>query len=265
MIVKTDTVKTDKFEMDYVRFGEGERTAVILPGLSMKNISGMAQSVASAYKCFADGYTTYLFDRRTLCPEVYTIYDMANDTAEAFDALGIKDAYVFGVSQGGMIAQVAAIERPDLVKKLALASTVARFTGNDKDTILRWTDLAEKRELEELGRDFVNSLYTEDFVKQFGGFISKLLTDVNEDELKRFIILAKGIDGFDVYDKLEKIKAPVLVLGADKDLVFSVNSFVELAEKANAELYIYKAYGHAVFDEAPDFKERVLEFFNLEE
>ena len=50
---------------------------------------------------------------------------MALDIAAAMDTLGIKNADIFGVSQGGMIAQYLAIDRPDLVNKLVLAVTLS--------------------------------------------------------------------------------------------------------------------------------------------
>ena len=38
----------------------------------------------------------------------------------------------------------------------------------------------------------------------------------------------------------------------------------ELAEKLNCKLYMYpeEKYGHNVCDEAPDFKQRVMDFFH---
>jgi pimeloyl-ACP methyl ester carboxylesterase len=53
----------------------------------------------------------------------YTVPMLAADTAGLLDELGVKQAYVFGHSLGGFIAQELAVTRPDLVSKLILAST----------------------------------------------------------------------------------------------------------------------------------------------
>ena len=50
MSVQIETVKTDSFSMDYFRFGQGENTLVILPGLSVQSVMGFADSVVDAYQ-----------------------------------------------------------------------------------------------------------------------------------------------------------------------------------------------------------------------
>ena len=55
--------------------------------------------------------------RRRLRSE-YLLSDMANDAVGLLDALGIASAHVVGMSMGGMIAQMIAIEHPDRVRSL---------------------------------------------------------------------------------------------------------------------------------------------------
>ena len=50
----------------------------------------------------------------------YHLDDMADDAAGLIRALGVESAHVFGVSMGGMIAQVAAYRRPERVRSLAM-------------------------------------------------------------------------------------------------------------------------------------------------
>ncbi len=53
----------------------------------------------------------------------YSTAMLAQDAAGLLDGLGITGAYVMGHSLGGFIAQELALARPELVSKLALAST----------------------------------------------------------------------------------------------------------------------------------------------
>lgn len=262
MNVKTEFVNTEKFKMKYFTFGNGAKTAVIIPGLSMKGVSEAAEGVAPKYKAMANEYTVYFFDRRLDCGEGYTIEDMADDTIAALDILGVKNAYVFGVSQGGMIAQYIALKRHDLVKKLVLGSTTSRITDKNNGVIENWIRLAEERNLDELLDKFVSSVYSKEFSEKYGAFIKQMLIETSDIELDRFIIYAKACRGFDVFDELDKIACPVFVIGVRNDQIFGVETSVEIAEKTNAKLYIYENYGHAVYDEAPDALERIMCFFD---
>jgi pimeloyl-ACP methyl ester carboxylesterase len=53
----------------------------------------------------------------------YTLGDMADDLGGLIEYLGTAPAHVVGVSQGGMIAQVLAYQRPELVRSLGLIMT----------------------------------------------------------------------------------------------------------------------------------------------
>lgn len=48
----------------------------------------------------------------------YTLSDMAADTVGLMDGLGLDGAHICGLSMGGMIAQVMALEHPDRVRSL---------------------------------------------------------------------------------------------------------------------------------------------------
>src|SRR3954454_11533267 len=49
---------------------------------------------------------------------VYTLEDMADDTAGLLDALNLDSAHVVGASMGGMVAQTLAIRHPQRVRSL---------------------------------------------------------------------------------------------------------------------------------------------------
>ena len=87
---------------------------------------------------------------------------------------------------------------------------------------------------------------------------------VTAEDLKRFVILAKGAENFDITDDLEKIICPVLLLGSADDRVLGAYASEQIVEILNKrpdfEMYMYDGYGHAAYDTAPDYKERMLRF-----
>ena len=61
----------------------------------------------------------------------YTLDDMADDAIGLFEKLDIETAHVVGHSMGGMIAQLVAIRRPDLVTSLTLLATLPSNTRDE--------------------------------------------------------------------------------------------------------------------------------------
>jgi pimeloyl-ACP methyl ester carboxylesterase len=77
---------------------------------------------------------------RRFRPDQYTLSDMATDTAELIDRLGISPAHVVGASMGGMIAQVLAAERPERVRSLTsiMSTTGSRWHGQPAFSVYRY-------------------------------------------------------------------------------------------------------------------------------
>jgi pimeloyl-ACP methyl ester carboxylesterase len=77
------------------------------------------------------GYRVVQFDNRDVglsthidwASAPYGIDDMADDVIGVLDAVGIDAAHIVGVSAGGMVAQVAALEHPERVRSLTLISS----------------------------------------------------------------------------------------------------------------------------------------------
>ena len=265
MNARIETVKTSRFSMDFFRFGAGEKTLVILPGLSVQSVMGAADAIARAYQSLTDRFTIYVFDRRSDLPETYSIREMARDTVEAMKALGLKKVCLFGASQGGMMALVIAIEFPELVARMVLGSSSAHVREEQYRVIENWIRLAKAGDREGLYLSFGRELYPPAMFEQYREILLAAADTVSEEELARFVILAEGTKGFDVVNELGKIQCPVLAIGVFEDSVLDSDATMEIAEKLDDspsfQLYMYTGYGHAAFDTAPDYRQRILRFF----
>ena len=264
MTAKVDTVNTGTFSMKYLKFGNGPKTFVILPGLSVQSVLGYADAIQAQYANMADDFTIYLFDRREELPENYSIPQMAQDTVTAMKQLGLKDICLFGASQGGMISMEIASQEPDLVQKLILASTCCALGEEENAGIQNWIRLAEAKDAEGLYLSFGELVYPKEvFEPQRQAYIDAAKT-VTEEELERFAVLAGTIIDFNCAEDLKQVKCPVLVLGSRDDNVLGGNACPEitniLSSVTDCELYMYDGYGHAVYDLAPDFLDRIKTF-----
>lgn len=259
-------VKTAVFdggEMDYITFGRGKKAFVILPGLSVHSVMGLSDAVEKAYEVFTEEYTVYLFDNTKTLDEGYTISTLADDTARSMEALGISDADVLGVSMGGMRAIYLSSRHPELVHKLILASTASRVN----DTFLTFGSVllekAEKRDEEGLLGAFADYVYSEKSNALYRDAFIDANRKITEEEYSRLCVLIRACLGYDASEELNGIKCPVLVIGSEGDRVVTAEASKEIASALGCSLYLYdSSYGHAVYDEAPDYKERCLKFLN---
>ena len=254
------TLKLQDMEMDYITFGSGTKSLIIIQGLSTRSIKGMAIPLAFMYQIFAKDYKVYLFDRRKVVEEGITVRDFAADIAKAMDVLGIINANVFGVSQGGMIAQYLAIDRPELVHKLVLAVTISRNNDMVKAVVANWIDLTEKGEFKALVADMAVKMYSEAYIKRYQLFMPLLVVFQKPKDEKRFITLAKACLTCNTYEELDKIQCPVLVMGGKEDKIVTGKASEEMAEKLGCQIYMYEKMGHAIYEEAKDFNQKVYDF-----
>lgn len=264
MEFQTATVKTDGFSMDYIRFGHGQKTFVILPGLSVQSVIPSAGAIVQAYRVLTDDFTVYLFDRRKELPAQYTMQQMADDTFAAMQALGMQEIYLFGASQGGMIAMTIAADHPSFVAKLVLGSTACCVTYAQYKIIDKWIAAAAHGDVESLYLLFGEAIYPPDLFAQYRKALILLSKGVTPEDCRRFMILAGAMRGFDLSDWLQQITCPVLLLGAKDDGVLGAQAAETLKEKLKhnpmLEVHLYDGYGHAAYDTAPDYKNRMLRF-----
>jgi len=126
--------KNGAVEINYETFGEAGAPTVLL-------INGLGSQMTRWPEAFcalltAKGYRAVRFDNRDTGKstwfkpgETYSLSDMAADGMAVLDAIGVKAAHVVGVSMGGMIAQLTAIEHPDRVLSLTSIMSATGAAG----------------------------------------------------------------------------------------------------------------------------------------
>lgn len=258
--VKESKIKIANTQLDYITFGTGKKSLIMIQGLNTRGIKGAGVSLALMYRIFAREYKVYLFDRRPNLWEGITVRDFAKDIALAMDELQIVNADIFGVSQGGMIAQYLAIDRPDLVRKLVLAVTLSKNNDTVKKVINNWIRLTEQNDMKALIEDMAVKMYSEEYLKRYRPMLPLLTLLQKPKDKKRFITLAKSCLTCNAYEELDKIKCPVLVIGGGKDKVVGEGCLEELSDKLKCEMYVYESLGHGAYEEAKDFNQKVLDF-----
>jgi pimeloyl-ACP methyl ester carboxylesterase len=195
------------------------------------------------------------------------------------DALKIEDAILVGHSEGGLIATIIAIQRPEKVRKLVIVtsgSTAPRLGGNRDKAWIRASGQAYDWKLEASSEEN----YVKNF-KQTMLYNPRRLADgvlrANYRQAKRsgnmrlFLDLPHEEADFKAYYSVQdryvfpylgKLKIPTLLIWANNDPTVPVERGLRLMEMMpRAELHVFDKAKHMVMiDRAEEFN-RLLEGF----
>ncbi len=264
MNVVEQKINIDETYMNVIKFGNGNKNLVIIAGVSLCGLEGLGSAIAEQYKAFQDEYTVYVMDRKKELVEGYRVVQMAEDLYRVLRELHINKTYLYGVSQGGMIAQCIAAYHSDIVEKMVVCSSQCRITETEKEIVKTWVELAEKKNVVDINRYFFEKVYSKRFLEKNKELLPELEKQGTESDCERFKVLAAACGTFDIYDDMDKIKCPTFVIGDINDNVLGVEGSYDIADRLKCKSFIYEEYSHAVYDEAEDIQEKILKFFEEE-
>ena len=260
--LREGSVTLEDTTVDYAVFGKGQTPLVILPGLSFRDVKGAGAGLALMYRIFWRDFRVYVLDKKAEIPENCTVKALSEDTAQTMAALGIANAYVFGVSLGGMIAQRLAIDHPQLVRGLVLGVTASRTNETLAHTVGRWIASVRRDAFGEIVSDMLEVMYSASYGKRYGWLFPILARFCMPKNKTRFLRLAKACLTCDTYEELHRIACPTLVLGGREDRIVTGEASAEIAERLVCEkaLRLWEGLGHAAYEEAKDFNAEILSF-----
>ena len=265
MSIRNGTLQLADDTMHYIRFGRGEKTLIMLPGLGdgLTTVKGTALPMALMYRIFARDYAVYIFSRRNHLPQGHTTRDMARDLKAAMDGLGIEKADLVGVSMGGMIAQHFAADYPERLGKLVLVVTCSRPNPILTESVQEWIDLARRGDYAALMDSNLRRMYSDAYYRK-NRWMAPLVGRLTKPKsYERFFIQAEACLTHDASERLAEIQAPTLIIGGEQDHALGAEASQEMAAAIpGAQLKMYPEWGHGLYEEAGDFNRIVLDFLN---
>lgn len=257
-------IKTDKYELKYGVIKGGSKTFVMLPGVSLVSVLNNIDGIEDAYNTLLDDYTIYVFDHATPTDCDFNMDDLVNSILFAIDKLNLKDIYLYGVSLGGLIASKITIKRPELIKKMILVASCIKTNDKRLLKIKQWEKMSNKYMVQELNKDFFTTMFTKEFVEKNKNGLESFINNGSKQDCDSFSIVLRTMYDFDITKEIKEIKIPTYVFASDLDPIFGLEASMETVNLLNCDYYIYKGYSHAFYDEAPDFKQRIKDWFNNE-
>lgn len=212
----------------------------------------------------ADRYRVVRLDTRghgdSPVPEgPYTVSELADDLVALADRIGLDRFALVGLSLGGAIAQVLALEHPDRLSALVLCCTGPSF-GDPSG----WRDRAAQVRAE--GMSFLAEPTKE-------RWFTPAFRESHPDEVDRFIAMitatppvgyagcCDALEAYDVTDRLHEITAPTLVVAGGQDPVSPPEVARLMVDRIpDADLVVLEESSHIASASQPEqFDEALLE------
>jgi 3-oxoadipate enol-lactonase len=253
------TVRANGQELYYEVHGEGQPLVMVMGIGYDSSLWTLAQVPALSAK-----FQVIIFDNRdagrsSQATGAYTIADMADDTAALMDALGIEKAHVCGLSMGGMIAMELALRHPDRLDRMILSGAPGAPGRAVFHPIATWNWVKAN---DRTGEAFAGQQFTwlfsgaflrnKEAVQQTVSMLSSNPHPINPQAYHR---QAQAFLGFDVLDRLNRVKARTLCVVGEQDILTPVHECAEVADEIpGARFEVIKGDGssHVVPIERPD-------------
>ncbi|MBA3070304.1 MAG: alpha/beta hydrolase [Hyphomonas sp.] len=192
----------------------------------------------------------------------YTLSAMAADSAGLLDAIGVAKADVLGVSMGGMIAQLMALDHPHKVRKLIPVMTTSGdplLPPATPEALAALTAVPASRTPEAIGDIAVHAQHAigshPDLRNSAGIIRARAIEDFHRSD--RPFGMARQYTAILAtprwHERLDKVTAPTLVLhGADDPLVRPAAGQDIARRIPGAVFKAYPKWGHDLSDKMAD-------------
>lgn len=190
----------------------------------------------------------------------FSYYDSAEDLVSLLDYLGIQDAILAGMSQGGFLSLRCALTHPERVKALVMIDSQAG------------TELQEKMPVYQ---QMIETFVKQGLTPELGGAIAYIILGKNVEQAGVWQEKWRGFTPVnilgtfqaltsrdDITERLPEIDKPTLIIHGDADVAIPLERAKVMAEKLpNAQLAVIEGAGHAANLSHPGSVNEVLGIF----
>jgi pimeloyl-ACP methyl ester carboxylesterase len=244
------------------------------PLLLLSGLGGGVWSWFGQIPFFQARYQTIAFDNRGagrshIPPPPYAIHEFARDALRLLDHLQVEQAFVLGLSMGGMIAQELTLTAPHRVRALVLGCTHCggslRISPSPwvVQTLMNNAGLTQEGIIRKNLPLFFSEAGLQSRREDIESYVHALLQAPHQPA-EAFEAQLKAIRDFDCCDRLDAISTPTLIITGSMDILVPPENSRILAERIpHAEHVVIPGAGHALHVECRDtLNTLALDFFN---
>lgn len=173
----------------------------------------------------------------------YTLSGLAGDVVGVADELGLDRFAFVGLSLGGAIGQVLALEHPARLTALVLCCTVPKFgepTG--------WLDRAAQvraEGMQVLAEPARGRWFTDAFRDRDPDEVERLIAMITATPVEGYAACCEALSGFDLWSQVEKLTAPTRVIAGEHDSAAPVDEVRAMCARIpGADLVVLDGVSH---------------------
>lgn len=214
-----------------------------------------------------DSYRVLRYDIRghgksSIPPGPCKMENLVADVVGLLDYLDIQRTHFVGLSLGGMIGQVLALQYPQRLEKLVLCDT----TGSVPSEMLPlWIERIRKAETEGMGalaQETLERWFSEDFRRNRPGITERVRNMIIQTPVPGYVGCSRSISRFDISQELSQVSVPTLIMVGENDPSTPVSAAEAIHEQIrDSELVIIPGALHlSNIETAAFFNERLQVF-----
>lgn len=194
---------------------------------------------------------------------------LADGAVQFIEALGLSEVDLLGWSMGGYVAQIAALEHPELVRRLVLAASGPGGVPDQPHQPAKVSQVARKPHLED--EDYLYLFFPETETASAAGLaslqrldyrLSRSHAEVSPEQVQAQNAATQAYTG--VWDRVPDLRLPVLVANGAHDVMIHAYASYALSQRLpNGKVVLYSDAGHGfLFQHHEDFAQEVLDFLH---
>lgn len=254
-------IRSDSVSLNYVDEGSGP------PVLLIHGVGSALDAWDGVIAAMRPNRRYIRFDLRghgqsSHTPGPYSLNDFVEDTIALLDHLEIDNVDLVGFSLGGLIAQAIALDHPHRLGKLALISTIAGRTPDEREQVRKRAATLKTEGAAKHLSVAVERWFTDEFRTSQPEVMEARRKRSLENNPETYAAAYEVLAGNDLADRLSEITLPTLVMTGENDTGSNPRMARLIHERVKgSELYILPLVKHAVLLESPAKIAALLENF----
>jgi 3-oxoadipate enol-lactonase len=229
-------------------------------GLDLGQWDGVVETFSSRHPILR--YDQRGHGRSAPSASAFTMDDLVDDAVALIEGWGRGPVVFVGLSMGGMVGQGLALRRPDLLRGLVLAHTVARYAPPARAAWAQRIDTVRTQGMAAVADMVVERYLNANFRAAQPGVAHALRQQILAMDPVAYAQACAAVAGVDWLDRLPQIVTPTLVLAGAQDVGATPEMARDISARVpGASLEVFPAASHlSVFEDPASFERALTDF-----